>query len=173
MPAGSYRLGSGVVEEFRCAAGPAGWRYVATRTDGLALDLAVDAAWRPVRLLLTGPAGELRGGAVGPELLWRRGEDEHRADAAGFTGDSPVFALVTARMLGLAVGGTARVRLVALSPALGALTVEQGWGRTPDVEGVQRWEAADLATGERRVVHLADDVVVDADGVALLTLTRV
>lgn len=171
MPSGSYRLAGGVVESFRCAAGPAGWRYVATRTDGLALDLAVDAAWRPVRLVASGSA-ELRGGAVGPDLLWRRGDDEHAATAAGFTGDSPAFAVVTARMLALDVGATARVRLVRLSHALGALTVEQGWGRTPDVEGVERYEAADLATGERRTVHLAGDVVVDATDVDLLSLTR-
>lgn len=171
MPSGSYRLADGTVEEFRCAAGPAGWRYVGTRSDGLSLDLAVDAAWRPVRLVVSGPV-ELRGGAAGPELLWRRDDVEHRAAAAAFTGDSPAFAVTTARMLGLAVGATVRVRLVRLSAALGALTVDEGWGRTADVEEVQRYEAADLATGERREVHLAGDVVVDATGVDLLTLSR-
>ena len=180
MPSGSYRLtdpgGAQAVEEFRCAAGPAGWRYVATRTDTggrplLALDLAVDDRWRAVRLVASAGGVELRGGVAGPEALWRRGDVGHAAGAAGFTGDSPAFAVVTARLLGLDVGGTARVRLVRLSPALGALTVEEGWGRTPDVEGVERYEAADLATGERRVVHLAGDVLVDATGVDLLTLT--
>ena len=158
MPSGSYRLADGGVERFRCAAGPAGWRYVGTRDDGLVLDLAVDAAWRPVRLLVTAGGVELRGGAAGPELLWRRGDDEHRATAAAFTGDSPAFAVATARLLRLDVGATARLPLVRLSAALGALDVEEGWGRTPDVDGVERYEAADLSTGERRTVHLAGDV---------------
>lgn len=170
MPAGSYRLDDGTVETFRCAAGPAGWRYVGTRP-GWSLDLAVDAAWRPVRLLVSG-AGELRGGAVGPDLLWRVGDHEHRASAAAFTGDSPAFLVATARMLALGVGATARVPLVRLSAALGALTVEEGWGRTPDVEEAERYEVADLATGERREVHLVGDVVVAATGVVLMSLTR-
>ena len=36
---------------------------------------------------------------------------------------------------------------------------------------VVRWEADDLATGERRRLHLAGDVVVEAPGVRLLELT--
>ncbi|MCW2776388.1 MAG: hypothetical protein JWN17_113 [Frankiales bacterium] len=170
MPAGSYALAGGTVEEFRCAAGPRGWRYVGTRP-GWTLDLTVDAAWRPVRLLVVAGGVELRGGAVGPELVWRRGEVEHAAEAVGFTGDSPAFAVVTARQLRLDVGGTARLRLVRLSPALGALTVDEGWGRTPDVEEAERYEVADLASGERREVHLVGDVVVAATGVELASLT--
>ena len=181
MPSGSYLLsdhdGPYAVESFRCAAGPAGWRYVATRTDPdgrplLGLDLAVDDRWRAVRLVLAVGGAELRGGVVGPEAVWRRGADEHATPAAGFTGDSPAFAVATARLLALAVGGTARLRLVRLSAALGALTVDEGWGRTADEQGAERYEAADLATGGRRVVHLVDDVVVDAGGVDLQTLTR-
>lgn len=47
-------------EDFRCAPGPMGWRYVSTVQHvgtGAAediVDLAVDAAWRPVRLRLEG-----------------------------------------------------------------------------------------------------------------------
>ena len=187
MPSGSYLLsdhdGPYAVETFRCAAGPAGWRYVGTRTDPggrplLALDLAVDDRWRAVRLVLTAGGVELRGGMVGPEAVWRCGPDqhaehaEHTEHAAGFTGDSPAFAVATARLLALEVGGLARLRLVRLSAALGALTVDEGWGRTPDEQGTQRYEAADLGTGARRVVHLAGEVVVDAGGVDLQTLTR-
>ena len=60
MPAGSYvivnegrRLGT---EEFRCAPGPMGWRYVSRIETSLpaphleTVDLVADAAWRPVRL---------------------------------------------------------------------------------------------------------------------------
>lgn len=181
MPSGSYLLsdadGPYAVESFRCAAGPAGWRYVATRTDPdgralLALDLAVDDRWRAVRLVLAVGSAELRGGVVGPEAVWRSGGTEHAAEAAGFTGDSPAFAVATARLLALDVDRAVRLRLVRLSAVLGALTVDEGWGRTADVAGVQRYEAADLATGERRVLHLAGDVVVDATGVTLQTLTR-
>lgn len=181
MPSGSYRLsdsdGPYAVEDFRCAVGPAGWRYVATRTDPdgrplLALDLAVDDRWRAVRLVVSAGGAELRGGVAGREAVWRRGDAEHAAAAAGFTGDSPCFAVATARLLGLEVGATARLRLVRLSVALGALSVDEGWARTADVEQCERYEAADLATGERRTVHLAGDVVVDATGVELASLTR-
>ncbi|MCW2606889.1 MAG: hypothetical protein JWO60_1582 [Frankiales bacterium] len=182
MPSGTWRLsdhdGPYAVEQFRCAAGPAGWRGVVSRADLdgrplLSLDLAVDAAWRQVRLVCSGPA-ELRGGVVGGEVLWQRDGTDHRAAAAGFTGDSPLFALVTARRLGLAAGTSARLPLVRLSAALGALTVEEGWARTADVREadlvIERYEVADLATGARRTLHLVDDVVVDATGVELLAL---
>jgi hypothetical protein len=60
MPAGRYRVedGDGLplgTEAFRCAPGPAGWRYfseIETRDPTPhreVVDLAVDAAWRPVR----------------------------------------------------------------------------------------------------------------------------
>ncbi len=181
MPRGSYALsgpdGPIGTEHFSCAAGPAGWRYVGRRESpdgrptGL-LDLTVDASWRVVRLHAEAGAWSLRGGVVGAQAVWRRGDAEHSERAAGFTGTSPAFAVGTARLLALEPGGTARLRLVRLSGALAALTVDEGWGRTPDVAGVERYEAADLATGERRVVHLAGDVVVDGTGVDLLTLTQ-
>ncbi len=78
-PAGRYTIldadGSPAgSEDFRSAPGPAGWRYFATvaAAGGPALvDLAVDAAWRPVRvrieseagrtLLNASPQGHLRG----------------------------------------------------------------------------------------------------------------
>lgn len=180
---GSYRVDgpSGpAIERFSCGAGPAGWRCTATREDGdgrllATLDLTVDRTWRTVRLSAEAGGWQLRGGVAGDRVLWRRGGQEHAAVAAGFTGSSPVFAVATARLLGLAPGGTARVRLVRLSDALAPLTVDEGWGRTADLPGgagVERYEVADLATGERRVVHLVGDVVVDATGVDLVALTR-
>jgi hypothetical protein len=174
-----------LVERFACAAGPAGWRYTASREDedgrpAGTLDLTVDRAWRILRLHAEAGGWELRGGVAGDRTVFRRGPEEHDAVAAGFTGTSPAFAVVTARLLGLAPGVTARLRLVRLSDALAPLTVDEGWGRTEDapadlpagVDAVERYEVADLATGERRVVHLAGDVVVDATGVVLLSLTR-
>lgn len=185
MPSGSYLLsgreGVWAREDFRCGPGPAGWRYVGERTDpatGAALgrvDLTLDAAGRAVRLLVTGGGWELRGGAAGPDVLWRRGEDERTERAAGFTGTSPAYAVACVRLLALAVGDRRRVRLVAVTePALATRVVDEGWTLTGvdshDGLEVARHEVADLTTGERRVVHLAGDVVVAADGVVLASL---
>jgi hypothetical protein len=185
VPTGSYLLtghdGPWAVERFSCAPGPAGWRYVAERTDpdtgaGLGrLDLTLDATGRTVRLLAAAGGWELRGGAVGPEVLWRRGQDERSATAAGFTGTSPAYAVATSRLLALGVGERRRVSLVAvMEPVLATRTVEQGWTLTGVEQrerlAVARYEVADLATGDRHVVHLAGDVVVDAAGVVLRDL---
>lgn len=51
MPSGTYEMTSGETESFRCAPGPAGWRYFATRGDAI-IDLTVDASWHPVRVRL-------------------------------------------------------------------------------------------------------------------------
>ena len=162
---GSYRIGS-VAERFSCGAGPAGWRYVGTRAGGDTVDLTVDMAGRTVRLLAQHDGWELRGGSVGEEVLWVRGEDEHRAAAAGFTGSSPAYDLATARMLGLQVGQTRRVTLVEVSePVAAARTVEHGWARTEGPEpDVDRYEVADLQTGERWVLHLSGEILVSREG---------
>jgi hypothetical protein len=75
------------VEEFSCAAGPAGWRYVATvhgpdgrQTGGI--DLTLDGGGRQVRLLVTAGGWELRGGVAGRETLWVR----RPADSSGRSG---------------------------------------------------------------------------------------
>ena len=87
MPRGAYLLsgsdGPYAVERFSCAPGPAGWRYVATRSHASTgaplgrLDVALDGAGRPHRVHVEQGGWELRGGAVGPHVLWRRGETEH------------------------------------------------------------------------------------------------
>ena len=181
MPSGTYLLHGehgdpDVVERFSCAPGPAGWRYVATRDDGGRLDLTLDAGGRCVRLLAAAGGWEGRGG-VADAARWRRGADEHEEQAAGFTGTSPSYAVATARLLGLEVGEQRRVRLVALTePALAARTVDEGWALTAveDRDGlaVARYEVADLQTGERRVVHLAGDVVVAVEGARPVTVTE-
>jgi hypothetical protein len=185
VPSGSYQLsghdGVWAVERFRCDSGPAGWRYVGERTDPRSgaplgrVDLTVDAAGRTARLLVHGGGWELRGGASGPDVLWRRGEDERLERAAGFTGTSPAYAVATVRLLALEPGQPRRVRLVAVTePALATRTVDEGWSLT-GVEhrgglDVARYEVADLTTGERRVVHLAGDVVLATDGAVLTSL---
>jgi hypothetical protein len=186
VPTGTYLLsghdGPEAVERFSCAPGPAGWRYVAERADpatGSALgrlDLTVDAGGRTVRLLAEAGGWELRGGSLGAEVLWRRGDAERAAPAAGFTGTSPAYAVATARLLGLAVGERRRVALVAVTdPALATRSVDEGWALTGveqrDGVDVARYEVADLATGDRRVVHLAGDLVLAVDGACPVALT--
>jgi hypothetical protein len=197
------------VEVFSCAPGPAGWRYVSQTYDAERrplgrVDVTVDDRWRQVRVLVTAGAWSLRGGLAGPEAVWVRapadaggaagagaggdggaggeegaGGGEQAATAAGFTGRSPAFAVVTARLLGLELLGRRRVHLIAVTePACLALPVDEGWALV-DVEEhatdtaplrVERYEVADLATAERRVVHLAGDVVLEAPGLELAEL---
>jgi hypothetical protein len=175
-------------ERFSCARGPVGWRYAAEvlapdgRTAAGLVDITVDDAWRQIRVEVRAEAWIVRGGLVGAEVVWVRagasGEEaaESVAVAGGFIGRSPGFLVAVARMLRLALGATSRVRLVALTePALVARIVETGWALTSVEEHttdagplpVERYETADLATGERAVVHLAGDVILAASGVEL------
>jgi hypothetical protein len=206
VPSGSYLhvdplTGSAVgVEEFSCAAGPVGWRYVATVRDpdgqeAGRLDLTLDAGGRQVRLVVAAGGWEVRGGVAGRETLWvrRPAADgppaggaaaaveavEQYVVAAGFTGRSPAFLVAASRLLRLSAGARARLRLVELSqPALGTRVIEQGWsldGMTSHTTEtgplpVARYRVADLATGEPREVHLAGDVVLAAPDVELTAL---
>lgn len=84
MPTGSYLHldpfdGSPVaVEEFSCAAGPAGWRYAAVlrAPDGGGetgrVDVTLDGGGRQVRVELLGGGWRLRGGAAGGQTVWLR-----------------------------------------------------------------------------------------------------
>lgn len=157
MPAGVYRLADGGLERFSCAPGPAGWRYVSDR-----LDLTVDDLWVVVRLVVTRAGWEVRGGVVGPDVSWRRGGQEMSVRADGFTGPSPAYDVAAARQLRLAIGQSRRLRLVEVTePVAATRTVDVQWARVADVLGTEQYEVDDLATGERRVVHLLGDVVVD------------
>jgi hypothetical protein len=193
VPRGSYvHLAAGTQERFQCAPGPAGWRYVSDRSDGLHTDLTVDSRWCPVRMELRSRDWLVRGGLTGPELLWLRspagsgapsldspGTTEHATRAAGFLGDSPAFLVAVARSLRLAEGAQAEVRLVRVGgPHLAALTVPQRW-RLAEITRhdtdlgplpVERYEITDLATSETTDVHLAGDVVLAAPGIELTDL---
>jgi hypothetical protein len=168
---GSYRVGE-QVERFSCGAGPAGWRYVGTR-EGDSVDLTIDDTGRVIRLLAQHDGWELRGGSVGDEVLWVRGEDEHRATASGFTGSSPAYDLATATLLHLEVGETRSLALVEITePVAGARTVEHAWARTAGPEpDVDRYEVADLQTGERWVLHLSREVLISREGARQAALT--
>ena len=195
MPKGTYHhLDPGGdlagVEVFSCAPGPSGWRYVSQTYDAEQrplgrVDVTVDDRWRQVRVQVTAGGWTLRGGLAGPEAVGVRapdgetGGDEQAATAAGFTGRSPAFAVATARLLGLGLLDRRRVRLVGVTePACVALPVDEGWALVDVTEHdtdsgplpVERYEVADLATAERRVVHLAGDVVLEAPGLELVAL---
>ncbi|HVE63955.1 MAG TPA: hypothetical protein VNB94_09160 [Mycobacteriales bacterium] len=185
------------VEVFSCAPGPSGWRWVSQTSDldGRPLsrvDLTVDDRWRQLRVQVTAGGWVVRGGLTGREVVWvRHPEDASRAPAAadvveqqapaiGFTGISPAFIVATARLLGLAADGRRTAKLLRVTePSCLALPVDEGWALVdvtthehPDHDPltVERYEVIDLATAERRVVHLAGDVVVDATGLELVAL---
>ncbi|GAA2752619.1 hypothetical protein [Kitasatospora cinereorecta] len=176
-------------ERFSCAPGAAGWRYVSKTygPDGTVLattDLTLDSRSRPLRLELRSGGWQVRGGAV-DGVAWVRAaaddptaryatEDHDRAHA--FTGASPAFLVATARLLHLDPGASARVRLVSFTgPVLAPRTLDQGWlletVDTHDTDSgplrVERYQVADLETGEQQIVHLAGDVVLAAGGIEL------
>jgi hypothetical protein len=166
-----YRLaalhGADVVEHVTWVPDGAGWRCSAVREGaGGRLELQLDAAGVTTRLHAEAGGWVLRGGCVGEAVLWRRGTEEGEAVAEGFTGTSPAYALAAVRRLGLAVGECRRLRLVEVTePVLATRLAEQSWTRVAD----DRWVADDLATGERREVHVRDGAVVGGTG---LTLTH-
>ncbi|MFJ1708939.1 hypothetical protein [Kitasatospora sp. NPDC088346] len=176
-------------ERFSCAPGPAGWRYVSKTygPDGGTIattDLTLDSRSRPLRLELRAGGWQVRGGAV-DGVAWVRtdADDPSGAQAVeghdrahAFSGGSPAFLIATAGLLRLRPGGSARVRLVAFTePVLAPRTFDQGWQleavETHETDSgplrVDRYQVADLATGEQQVVHLAGDVVLSAPGIEL------
>jgi hypothetical protein len=175
-------------ERFSCAPGPAGWRYVATVTaaDGRIqgrIDLTVDARWRPVRLELRSGGWLVRGGALGPGVVWvRSGESEaaeYSAATPGFAGSSPAFLLATARMLRLPSGESRNVELTSFTDgALAAVTVRQNWSFRGETQHsadlgtlpVAYIRISDLDTGEEIDLHIAGDIVIAADGIELDSL---
>lgn len=179
MPSGVYRYEDGRVERFSCGPDDGGWRYSARRSDGGAVELRADGLWRPTRLEVTSGERVLRGGAVGPDLLWVTAGAEHSVRAAGFVGESPGLRVAVARSLKLAEGESADVRLLAVSmPALATRPVPQRWTLAEvtvhDADGerlpVECYEVADLETGEMSPIHLAGDVLVAAPGIELVNL---
>lgn len=187
MPAGAYRYEDGTVEEFQCAPGPAGWRYVATTSDGGRVDVAVDSRWRPARVELLAGGWLVRGGVSGSEVVWLRAAAgdlakavEHRTTAKCFFGRSPGLLVATARSLRLAAGASARVRVVEVAePVLATRTVDLEWNLldvvSHDGEGgaalpVEHYRVTDLTTGLATDLHLTGDVALAGPGLELLTL---
>ena len=185
MPRGRYLVG-GEVEDFACAAGPAGWRYTGVRRDsGRSVDLTLDGRGRPYRVEVASPDWVLRGGVAGTSVLWLRRPAagptgvERSAAAHGFLADSPAFWVALARLPRLPVGQSRRLRLVEVSwPVLATRLLDLEWRHVEQAahpEGepaltVSRYDATPVDTGERRTVHLAGDVVVAGDGIELIEL---
>jgi hypothetical protein len=193
MPRGLYSLhdDAGTVvayERFSCAPGPVGWRYNAQvlgpdgHTPTGVVDVTTDASGQQIRVEVRAGDWVVRGGVTRGETVWVRslasGEDssEEAVQAAGFTGRSPGLLVAVARLLGLGVGASSHVRLVALTdPGRTPLLVEVAWSLTaveqhPTEVGplpVEHYETADLDSGRRGEVHLAGDVVLAATGVEL------
>jgi hypothetical protein len=159
------------------------------------LDLTVDSLGRQVRVEFRSGGWVLRGGVTGRETTWVRTAaeapgsgagggrpgtgsvgGERSTEAAGFAGVSPGLLVAAARLLGLAPGGRARLRAVAVSgDALATRVVEQGWelvevGPRGGLS-VSRYRVAALDTGETGEVHLTGDVVLAAPGVELAALS--
>jgi hypothetical protein len=162
-------------ERFTCAGDDDGWWYEATRhhpsTGALTgrLELRVDAG--TTRLHVEAGGWVLRGAASGGQALWQRGELERTAAADGFTGTSPGFLVAGARLPpGL------RHLVEVTEPVLATRTTSQQWNALGSQEHqgvlVDAWQVDDLATGERRTVRLAGEVVVEAAGVRLTHLAR-
>ena len=159
---GRYLVGD-VVETFTCGDGS----YLGLREDGDRIELLADG-----RLVALHDGWEVRGGRVGPDLLWARGTEERSAKAVAFTGSSPAYDVALAQLLGLAVGERRKVTLVEISePVAAARTVEHAWARTDGPEpDVDRYEVADLQTAERWVLHLSGDILVSREGARVARL---
>lgn len=187
MPSGAYRYDDGTTEEFQCAPGPAGWRYVGTTSDGDRVDVAVDSRWRPARVEMLAGGWRLRGGVTGPDVIWLRAvaEDladavEHRTPAHGFFGRSPGLLVATARSLELVAGASTRIRVVEVAePVLATRTVDLDWtlldvvshdGADDAALPVEHYRVTELATGLATELHITGDVVLAGPGVELLDL---
>jgi hypothetical protein len=170
---GTYRVGE-VVERFSCGAGPAGWRYTSTTDVGDTLDLTVDDDGRVRRLVAVLDGWEVRAGSVGDQVLWVRGDQEHRARADGLTGSSPAYEVALARGLRLEVGAARDLVLVEITEPVGAArTVRQRWARERGPEpDVDRWVVSDLDTGQRWVLHVSGEVLVSREGRAAAWLSE-
>ncbi|HZD18898.1 MAG TPA: putative glycolipid-binding domain-containing protein [Actinomycetota bacterium] len=177
MPTGRYSVMDGEgntvgTEDFRCAPGPAGWRYVSEISTSEpephreTVDLVVDAAWHPVRLRITtghhelvlGRAGDAFSGVQDREAL----DVPWRADLDYL---SPAFNAATANR----IEASADIEVVYLEPVTCQPRFERQRYELIGDEKVEtpvgffearRWRYTALATGWTRELWVAGDVVV-------------
>jgi hypothetical protein len=161
-------------EDFRCAPGPAGWRYFSTisttepEPHTEVIDVAVDAAWRIARVRIDAGAHEILLEPSGGVLIgFRDGEPlevpwgpELHLDC--FT---PATNAVTARRL----DGTSEIDVVYLAPStLDPSVVRQRYELVGDEEidtlvgrfAATRWRFTALDSGWASDLWVAGDVVV-------------
>jgi hypothetical protein len=182
VPSGRYavRGRSGDVvgtEDFRCAPGPMGWRYVSEieRDEPTphreTVDVVVDASWRIVRtrietgshsLLVEADVDALAGVRDGHKVELPWGPEMHLDYL------SPAFNAVTAQRL----QGTTEIDVVYLEPVTLEPTPTRQWYELLRRETVEtpsgsflavRWRYTALATGWTSDLWVADDVVVRYD----------
>jgi hypothetical protein len=187
MPVGRYVVMDGEghpvgTEEFRCAPGPAGWRYfsrietILPEPHAEVVDLAVDGSWRPVRLRIDTTSHRLDLLAEAERLVGRR--DNHSLDipfgpATELDYLSPCFNAVTASRL----DRSADIDVVYVEPfTLEHVSERQRYEMGPE-EGVdtpvgrfraRRWRYTSLSSGWTATFWLAGDVVVAYDGLYAL-----
>jgi hypothetical protein len=188
MPSGTYTIlgddGQPVgTETFRCAPGPIGWRYVSeigsTEHGGQhreTVDLAVDTAWRIVRVRVRAGPHELHLAREGDLLVGDRdgeplelafGPEDHLDHL------TPATNLITTRRL----SGTGQIDVVFLEPfTLEARRERQRYEVRGDerVEtpvgtfAATRWSYTSLASGWSSDLWVAGDVVVRYDRIFAL-----
>jgi hypothetical protein len=166
------------VEDFRCAPGPAGWRYFSEVDTRLpdphheTIDVAVDRDWRPVitriatgehEILLRSEPHRLTGYLDGRPVESPWGPDMHLDYL------SPAFNAITANRL----HGSAEIDVVYLEPVTCDPTIERQ--RYEDLGSMEvqtpvgtfearRWHYTALSSGWTRDLWVAADVVVAYEG---------
>jgi hypothetical protein len=186
MPTGRYVVmdeGHPVgTEEFRCAAGPAGWRYFSEVETILpephreVVDLVVDARWRPIRLRIETGGHSLLVATEGDRLVGRRdGEEVDLPFGPDVEVDylSPSFNAVTANRL----TGTAEIDVVYLEPYTCEPVMERQRYERIGEEDVStqvgtfaavRWQYTSMRTGWTAPLWVTGDVVVAFERIFVL-----
>jgi hypothetical protein len=166
-------------EEFRCAPGPAGWRYFASIETSVpephreTVDFVVDDRWLPVRLRIDTGSHDVDLTAEEPRLIGTRdGEPLEIAWEGRLDLDylSPSFNAVTANRL----GRTEEIRVVYLDPVTCEPHVVPQRYELGDEEEVNtpvgrfraaRWRYTGLSTGWTGPLWVAGDIVVAFENV--------
>ena len=178
MPEGRYRVadGEGAVvgsEDFRCAPGPAGWRYVASiealDAPPTALDLVVDAGWRVARVRIDNGVHDVTLAAVGDASLSGVRDGETIEIPYGPDLHLDVFTPATNAVTCRRLVGTTEIDVVYLDPVdLRPSRVRQRYEHRGDerlatpvgVFDATRWTFTALDSGWSADLWVAGDIVV-------------
>jgi hypothetical protein len=184
MPSGRYTVlgddGDPVgTEDFRCAPGPAGWRYFAeidTIEHGEhheTVDVVVDDVWRPVRLRVDSGAHDLLLEAGGDAITGFRDRVPVRfawGPETHLDYLTPATNLITTRRL----SGTAEIEVLFVDPfTLEARSTRQRYERLGEEQAetpvgrfdATRWRFTALDSGWTGDLWVAGDVVVAYEGI--------